>query len=173
MPAYKDKNGKWKVNFRYTDWTGKTRQSTKRGFEARREAVAWERALPQRNRVTVPTLFRLPVFLHKCVVTVKKKAQPTETPARTQPVQPVNPQGGNGDIEMPEVPYSIGLIIAMRRIYRFADRDIDVLSIFSGIHDQCRNYHVDGLDVRFYRLSCNMDVSAADLSCNTIKGEST
>ncbi len=29
---------------------------------------------------------------------------------------------------------------------------------------------IDRLDVRFYRLSCNMDISAAELSYNTMKG---
>lgn len=43
MPVYKDKNGKWKVTYRYKDWTGKTKQTTKRGFSTKREAVAWER----------------------------------------------------------------------------------------------------------------------------------
>ena len=43
MSVYKDKNGKWKVYYRYTDWTGKKKQTTKRGFETKREAVAWER----------------------------------------------------------------------------------------------------------------------------------
>ena len=43
MPVYKDKNGKWKVTYRYKDWTGQTKQTTKRGFSTTREAVAWER----------------------------------------------------------------------------------------------------------------------------------
>ena len=43
MSVYKDKNGKWKVTYRYKDWTGKTRQTTKRGFNTKRKAVAWER----------------------------------------------------------------------------------------------------------------------------------
>jgi len=43
MSVYKDKNGKWKVCYRYTDWSGKKKQTTKRGFETKREAVAWER----------------------------------------------------------------------------------------------------------------------------------
>ena len=42
MSVYKEKNGTWRVNYRYTDWNGELKQSTRRGFATRREAVAWE-----------------------------------------------------------------------------------------------------------------------------------
>lgn len=43
MPVYKDdKNGSWRVIFRYEDFTGTKRQTSKRGFATRREAVEWE-----------------------------------------------------------------------------------------------------------------------------------
>lgn len=42
MPVYKEKSGTWRVNYRYTDWTGASKQTTKRGVATRREAVAWE-----------------------------------------------------------------------------------------------------------------------------------
>ena len=44
MSVYKDtKTNTWKVYYRFTDWQGKTHQSTKRGFSTKREALAWER----------------------------------------------------------------------------------------------------------------------------------
>ena len=43
MPVYKEKSGTWRVNYRYTDWTGANKQTTKRGFPTKREALAWER----------------------------------------------------------------------------------------------------------------------------------
>lgn len=44
MPVYKvEKSNTWRVVYRYTDWTGARRQTQKRGFRTRREAVAWER----------------------------------------------------------------------------------------------------------------------------------
>ena len=44
MSVYKDtKSNTWKVYYRFTDWQGKVRQSTKRGFPTKREALAWER----------------------------------------------------------------------------------------------------------------------------------
>ena len=44
MAVYKDeKTGTWRVIYRYTDWTGETKQTSKRGFNTKREALAWER----------------------------------------------------------------------------------------------------------------------------------
>ena len=44
MKAEKDpKTGKWLIQYRYTDWTGKKRKSTKRGFSTKREAEEWLR----------------------------------------------------------------------------------------------------------------------------------
>ena len=57
MPVYKDKNGKWKVNYRYTDYAGKSRQTTKRGFATRREAVAWEREQKLRLEASLDMAF--------------------------------------------------------------------------------------------------------------------
>ena len=43
MPIYKDETtGTWRVIYRFTDFTGKKMQTTKRGFATRREAQAWE-----------------------------------------------------------------------------------------------------------------------------------
>ena len=44
MSIHKDNaTGKWRVVYRYTDWTGKTKQTSKRGFLTKREAQMWER----------------------------------------------------------------------------------------------------------------------------------
>ena len=46
MSIHKDNaTGKWRVVYRYTDWTGETHQSSKRGFSTKREAQMWEREL--------------------------------------------------------------------------------------------------------------------------------
>lgn len=43
MAVYKDNaTGTWRVIYRYTDWTGERKQTQKRGFATKREAVAWE-----------------------------------------------------------------------------------------------------------------------------------
>lgn len=42
--ATKDpKTGKWLVQFRYTDWTGQSKKTTKRGFDTKKEAEEWLR----------------------------------------------------------------------------------------------------------------------------------
>lgn len=44
MAAYKDRESNtWRVIYRYTDWKGERKQSSKRGFETKKEALAWER----------------------------------------------------------------------------------------------------------------------------------
>ena len=44
MKAQKDlKTGKWLIQYRYTDWQGKRKKSTKRGFSTKREAEEWLR----------------------------------------------------------------------------------------------------------------------------------
>ena len=44
MKAEKDKKtGKWLIQYRFTDWQGKRRKSTKRGFATKREAEEWLR----------------------------------------------------------------------------------------------------------------------------------
>lgn len=54
MPIYKDeKTGTWRVVYRKTDWSGRSRQTQKRGFRTRREAQAWER---ETLRTQSPTL---------------------------------------------------------------------------------------------------------------------
>ena len=44
MKAQKDKKtGKWLIQFRYTDWQGVRRKTTKRGFATKREAEEYVR----------------------------------------------------------------------------------------------------------------------------------
>ena len=51
MPVYKEeKTNTWRVIYRYTDWKGERKQTSKRGFSTKREAQAWERE--QLNKVT-------------------------------------------------------------------------------------------------------------------------
>ena len=41
MAVYKD-GDKWRVIYRYTNYKGERKQTQKRGFATKREAVAWE-----------------------------------------------------------------------------------------------------------------------------------
>ena len=50
MAVYKEeKTNTWRVVFRFTDWNGERKQTQKRGFKNKREALAWERE--QLNKV--------------------------------------------------------------------------------------------------------------------------
>ena len=58
MSIYKDNvTGKWRVVYRYTDWTGKTHQSSKRGFPTKREALMWERELLLKKEAKLDMIF--------------------------------------------------------------------------------------------------------------------
>ena len=49
MSVYKEpKTNTWRVIYRYTDWKGERKQSQKRGFPTKREALAWEQE--QKNK---------------------------------------------------------------------------------------------------------------------------
>jgi len=50
MAVYKESDtNTWRVIYRYTDWMGERKQTSKRGFPTKREALAWERE--QLNKV--------------------------------------------------------------------------------------------------------------------------
>jgi integrase len=50
MAVYKESDtGTWRCIYRYTDWKGERKQTSKRGFLTKREALAWERE--QLNKV--------------------------------------------------------------------------------------------------------------------------
>ncbi len=57
MAVSKDKNGKWRVSYRYTTWTGERKQSCKRGFVTKREALAWEREQQARPETELQMTF--------------------------------------------------------------------------------------------------------------------
>ena len=39
--AKRDSNGTWHIQFRYTDWTGVQRKSSRKGFKSKKEAEEW------------------------------------------------------------------------------------------------------------------------------------
>ncbi len=66
MPVYKDeKSGNWKVCYRYTDWQGKEHQSTKRGFQTKREALVWEREQSDKGKADLNMTFESFVELYR------------------------------------------------------------------------------------------------------------
>lgn len=58
MKAQKDPSTKkWFIKYRYTDWTGSNRRSTKRGFNTKREAEEWVRDFLQTKQADLNMKF--------------------------------------------------------------------------------------------------------------------
>lgn len=72
MAVYKEYNT-WKVYYRYTDWQGNRRQTTKRGFPTKREAQAWERE--QLNKVTTDLDMSFESFVDTYTVDMKNRVK--------------------------------------------------------------------------------------------------
>lgn len=58
MAVYKDgETGTWRVIYRFTNWKGERKQSSKRGFATKREALEWEReAMRKQESKLIPPL---------------------------------------------------------------------------------------------------------------------
>lgn len=58
MAVYKEpKTNTWRVCYRYTDWQGERKQTTKRGFITKREAQAWEREQLNKTKANLSMTF--------------------------------------------------------------------------------------------------------------------
>lgn len=68
MPAYKDKNGTWYLMIRYTDWRGEKKQKCQRGFETKRDALAWEAQFKLKKRADIDMALESFYSLYKAVV---------------------------------------------------------------------------------------------------------
>lgn len=57
MPATKDANGTWTLQFYYKDWQGQNRKKKKRGFTTKKEAQEWEREFLNKQQANPDMLF--------------------------------------------------------------------------------------------------------------------
>lgn len=72
MAVYKEeKTNTWRVIYRYTDWTGDRKQSQKRGFKTKREALAWERE--QLNKATADLDMTFASFVEQYTADMKTR----------------------------------------------------------------------------------------------------
>ena len=72
MAVYKEeKTNTWRVIYRYMDWTGERRQSQKRGFKTKREALAWERE--QLNKATADLDMTFASFVEQYTADMKTR----------------------------------------------------------------------------------------------------
>ena len=73
MAAFKNKNGTWFVQFRYTDWKGEKQQKFKRGFATKKEALDWEREFLMTKRSDLNMTFESFVKIYEKDVRPKLK----------------------------------------------------------------------------------------------------
>ena len=72
MAVYKEeKTNTWRVIYRYTDWTGERKQSQKRGFKTKREALTWERE--QLNKATADLDMTFASFVEQYTADMKTR----------------------------------------------------------------------------------------------------
>ena len=57
MSVSKDPSGKWMVSVRHKDYTGKVKQTLKRGFKTKREGQAWEREFLKKAHINLDMTF--------------------------------------------------------------------------------------------------------------------
>ena len=58
MAVYKESDtNTWRVIYRYTDWMGQRKQTSKRGFSTKRDALAWEREQLQKTKADLDMTF--------------------------------------------------------------------------------------------------------------------
>lgn len=58
MAVYKESGtNTWRVIYRYTDWMGERKQTSKRGFSTKRDAIAWEREQLQKTKADMDMTF--------------------------------------------------------------------------------------------------------------------
>lgn len=57
MSVSKDPSGKWMVSVRHKDYTGKIKQTLKRGFKTKREGQAWEREFLKKAHINLDMTF--------------------------------------------------------------------------------------------------------------------
>ena len=65
VAVYKEeKTNTWRVIYRYTNWKGERKQSQKRGFTTKREALAWEREQEHKATADLDMTFESLVALY-------------------------------------------------------------------------------------------------------------
>ena len=79
MAVYKDGEKKWRAVYRFTDWTGKRKQTQKRGFNTEREAQAWEREQLRKVKSDVDMTFESFAELYREDVGARIKETTWET----------------------------------------------------------------------------------------------
>lgn len=82
MAVYKESDtNTWRVIYRYTDWMGERKQTSKRGFLTKREALAWEREQLQKVKADLDMTFESFVETYTADMQSRVKENTWETKA--------------------------------------------------------------------------------------------
>ena len=79
MPVYKEENGTWRARFYYIDYTGKRRETQKRGFKKKSEAQEYEREFLRKAQYNVDMTFESLVVLYFEDLSTRLKENTLET----------------------------------------------------------------------------------------------
>ena len=86
MSVYKEsKTNTWRVIYRYTDWKGERKQTQKRGFPTKRDALAWERE--QLNKTTADKDMTFDSFIEKYTGDMKSRIKENTWMAKEHIIQ--------------------------------------------------------------------------------------
>ena len=75
MSIKKDpKTGKWVLQYRYTDWQGNRKKTTKRGFDTKREAEEWLRTFLVKSQADLTMKFKdfMDIYFEDCSTRLRK-----------------------------------------------------------------------------------------------------
>ena len=80
MKAQKDaKTGKWLIQFRYTNWQGERKKTTKRGFNTKRDAEEWVRNFLMSQQADFNMNFEEFVKIYRNDINNRNRSSTTET----------------------------------------------------------------------------------------------
>lgn len=79
MSVSKDPSGKWMVSVRHKDYTGKVKQTLKRGFKTKREGQAWKREFLKKARTNLDMTFESFVEIYTSDVKERVKKNTWQT----------------------------------------------------------------------------------------------
>ena len=80
MPAYFDKDKKkWYCKFYYKNWKGEQNPKFKRGFDTKKEALAWERNFLEKQQIDLNMSFENFIDIYKDDMSLRLRASTMST----------------------------------------------------------------------------------------------
>ena len=160
MSIHKDNaTGKWRVVYRYTDWTGETHQSSKRGFPTKREAQMWERELLLKKEAKVDMTFEsfYEIYVEDMQNRIRDNTWGTKTNIARTKILPYFGKRKIGEIEPRDIIAWQNELLAIRQ----ANGKLYSASYLQKIHSQLSA--IFNHAVNFYHLPSNPAQKAGNM----------